>query len=90
MTLSPRRNLSADISTRESYPHEKANPHLADEPVLVHRTALLAVVYGSLGPHLFLLAENQPLVQVLRPAASCDGCTDDILQNPIKPLASHP
>jgi hypothetical protein len=28
--------------------------HLADEPILVHRPPLLAIVYRSLGPHLFL------------------------------------
>ena len=63
------------------------NKHLADEPVLVYRTALLAVRHGRLGPHLLLCAgEGQYAVTAWIGGQETYHVLEDHVAMPIKGL----
>ncbi len=64
MTESPRRNLCG-LSATFLIEATRANPHLADEAVLVHRSPLLARRQpGRLGPHLLDILQHHVAVAV--------------------------
>ena len=69
--------------------------HLADEPILVHRPPLLAIVHWGLSPHFFLFgSKSAPLPNLVAHEIQSSfwtvTCTYNVLQNPIKESAKWP
>ena len=76
--------MSLSASAYDSSDVARVYLHLADESVLVHRTALFAVGHGSLCPHLFLQGAS-----VSARTAQKAMATYDILEDPVRQVSNE-